>query len=260
MAVGPPEASHAGRSCMTLVPSVPHGESGSLGAGECRPARGRGGAEAAQLAVSAALHLALLAAAVLAGARSFPEPADPPALETEIISSDAFSALRAAPFPPVTSPSAEASRPSGPAYAPAPSRAPAAKPAEPPDMVRPARMLSEQALGNPRSRGLRRELERLGDEDRLAQLCDLEAMEQIHAWRADFQPDRLVDYASDDTKMEGAVFTARGGAFRSQRQWYEVSYRCELDPSLRKVVGFAFHVGAAIPREEWASYNLPTLH
>lgn len=121
-------------------------------------------------------------------------------------------------------------------------------------------MLSDLALGQPHNRGLRRELGRLVDEDRIAQLCDLEAMEQIHAWKADFQPDRLVDYALSDTRMEGRTLTAHGGAFRSQRKWYEVSYRCELDPGLRKVVGFAFRVGAAIPREEWTADNLPSLH
>jgi hypothetical protein len=241
------------------LPSVVHG---LLEAEERRSPPARSAAEAARLAASALLHLGVLAALVLAGARGFPEPADPPALETEIISADAFAALRAAPSPAVSpappSPSAEALPRAG--TPPSPSRALAARPAAPPDMVRPSRMLSEQALDNARSRGLRRALARLGDQDRLAQLCDLEAMEQIHAWRADFQPDRLVDYASSDTSLEGVVFTARGGAFRSQRGWYEVSFRCELDPSLQKVVGFAFHVGAAIPREEWASYNLPTRH
>lgn len=245
------------------LPSVVHG---LLEAEDRRSPPARSAAEAARLAASALLHLGVLAALVLVGARSFPEPADPPALETEIISSRDFAALRAAPSPAVSpaapspspSPSAEALPRAG--TPPSPSRARAARPADPPDMVRPSRMLSEQALDNARSRGLRRELARLGEEDRLAQLCDLEAMEQIHAWRADFQPDRLVDYASSDTSLEGAVFTASGGAFRSQRRWYEVSFRCELDPSLQKVVGFAFHVGAAIPREEWASYNLPTRH
>ena len=241
------------------LPSVVHG---LLEAEDRRSPPASSAAEAARLAASALLHLGVLAALVLVGARSFPEPADPPALETEIISSRDFAALRAAPSPAVVpappSPSAEALPRAGTPSS--PSRARAAKPAEPPDMVRPSRMLSEQALDNARSRDLRGALARLGEEDRLAQLCDLEAMEQIHAWRADFQPDRLVDYASSDTSLEGVVFTASGGAFRSQRQWYEVSYRCELDPSLQKVVGFAFHVGAAIPREEWASYNLPTRH
>ncbi|WP_425107146.1 DUF930 domain-containing protein [Ancylobacter sp.] len=256
---------------MIAVSSLPDAVHGLLEAEERRPPPARSAAEAARLAASALLHLGVLAALVLVGARGFPEPADAPALETEIISSRDFAALRAVPAPVVSpapvpsSPAAEALPRVGAAPPPVPSpavpsRVPSAKSTTHPEMIRPARMLSEQALDSPRSRGLRRELARLGEEDRLAQLCDLEAMEQIHVWRPEFQPDRLVDYASGDTSLEGAVFTAKGGAFRSQRHWYEVSYRCELDPPLRKVVGFAFHVGAAIPREDWASYNLPAVH
>lgn len=256
---------------MIAVSSLPDAVHGLLEAEERRPPPARSAAEAARLAASALLHLGVLAALVLVGARSLPEPADAPALETEIISSRDFAALRAVPAPAVSpapvpsSPAAEALPGAGAASPPAalPLTAPSLVPAKStthPEMIRPARMLSEQALDSPRSRGLRRELARLAEEDRLAQLCDLEAMEQIHAWRPEFQPDRLVDYASGDASLEGAVFTAKGGAFRSQRHWYEVSYRCELDPPRRKVVGFAFHVGAAIPREDWASYNLPAVH
>ncbi|WP_421700405.1 DUF930 domain-containing protein [Ancylobacter sp.] len=249
---------------MIAVSSLPGAVHGLLEADERRPPPARSVAEAARLTASALLHLGVLAALVLVGTRGFPEPADAPALETEIISYRDFAALRGVPAPAVSpapvpsSPSAEALPRAGAALPPTAHAAPA-KPAAP-EMIRPARILSEQALDSPRSRGLRRELARLGEEDRLAQLCDLEAMEQIHTWRPEFQPDRLVDYASGDTSLEGAVFTARGGAFRSQRRWYEVSYRCELDPPLRKVVGFAFHVGSAIPREDWASYNLPAVH
>lgn len=249
---------------MTLVPSAPSVEPGTLDAVERRRNTARAGAEAMRLAASLVLHLALFAAALLAGVRTFREPADAPALETEIISSRDFAALRAATqrLPPPPPSSADATLPSGAASAPASAASPglAAKPAGPPDMVRPSQMLSEQALGHPRSRGLRRELGRLVEEDRIAQLCNLEAMEQIHAWRGDFQPDRLVDYARSDTRMDGRTLIAHGGAFRSARNWYEVSYQCELDPELSKVVGFAFHVGAAIPREEWAADNLPALH
>ncbi len=245
---------------MIAVSSLPGAVHGLLEAEERQPPPARSAAEAARLIASALLHLGVLAALVLVGARDFPEPADAPALETEIISSQEFAALRAAPAPVSSLPSAETLPRGGEAVPSAPSRVLPAKPAAAPEMVRPSRMLSEQALDAPRSRNLRRELARLGEEDRLAQLCDLEAMEQIHAWRPEFQPDRLVDYASGDTALEGAVFTARGGAFRSRRQWYEVAYRCELDAPRRKVVGFAFHVGGAIPREDWVAYNLPTLH
>lgn len=210
---------------------------------------------------SLALHVALVTAAALLAMSSPLSPTTENAVETEVISARDFDARFR---PPPSSPSA-AAVPSGEAAAPAaaqpsPVRPEPVAPLGPPDMVHPSQMLSEQALANPRSRGLRRELGRLVEEDRVAQLCNLEAMEQIHAWRQDFQPDRLVDYARSDTRMEGHTLIAQGGAFRSARNWYEVSYQCELDAGLGKVVGFAFRVGSAIPREEWVADNLPALH
>ncbi|MBS7536290.1 DUF930 domain-containing protein [Ancylobacter sonchi] len=127
-------------------------------------------------------------------------------------------------------------------------------------MIRPTRMLSEQALADPRSRATRRALATLAEEERIAQLCDLEAMEQIHVWQPGYQPDRLVDYARADTRMRGNSLIAGGGAFRSHLKWYEVSFSCDLDAGLRRVVGFAFKVGAPIPRQDWTSLNLPAVH
>jgi hypothetical protein len=217
----------------------------------------------AEFIASLALHAALVAAVVLLAISSPLPPLTENAVETEVISAGDFDARYRPPPSAPSSPSAAV--PSGEAAAPAaaqppPVRPEPAAPAAPPDMVRPSQMLSEQALGRPGSRGLRRELGRLVEEDRVAQLCNLEAMEQIHAWRRDFQPDRLVDYARSDTRMQDHTLIAQGGAFRSARNWYEVSYRCELDAGLSKVVGFAFRVGAAIPREEWMADNLPALH
>lgn len=121
-------------------------------------------------------------------------------------------------------------------------------------------MLSERALQAPHNRALRRELTSVADDEQVAQLCDLEAMEQIHVWKPSLQPDRLVDYALSDPRMDGSAFAAKGGAFRSGHQWYEVSYHCELDASRNKVVDFSFRVGDPIPRAEWTALNLPTLH
>lgn len=213
----------------------------------------------AEFMASLAFHAGLVAAVVLLALSSPLPPVTENAVETEVISARDFDARYRPPPPSAPAPSAAASsgEPAAPAAAqPPPATPEAVAPAGPPDMVRPSQMLSEQALGRPGSRGLRRELGRLVEEDRVAQLCNLEAMEQIHAWRRDFQPDRLVDYARSDTRMQDHTLIAQGGAFRSARNWYEVSYRCELDADLGKVVGFAFRVGSAIPREEWAADNL----
>lgn len=225
-----------------------------------RPARP---ATPAEFIASLALHAALVLAVALFAMSSPLSPMPENAVETEVISARDFDARFAPPPPPppaAVAPSDEATAPVAAEPSPVrqePAAPPPAVPLEPPDMVRPSQMLSEQALRKPGSRGLRQQLGRLVEEDRVAQLCNLEAMEQIHVWRRDLQPDRLVDYARSDTRMQDHTFIAQGGAFRSARNWYEVSYRCELDAGLAKVVGFAFRVGAAIPREDWAADNLP---
>lgn len=226
-----------------------------------RPVRRRNLAGSAGRAASLALHAVVMAPAFLLVAPVLP-PTEAPSMQAEVISAGDFEALRgiasAQPTAPAAEPVPPAPSPSTPPAAAAP--AGAASPPSAPDMIHPTRMLSETALADPRSRSARRALLTLADEERIAQLCDLEAMEQIHAWRSSFQPDRLVDYALSDTRMDGNTLVAHGGAFRSGRQWYEVSFRCELDPAQRKITGFAFRVGEAIPREEWVSYNLPALH
>ncbi len=222
--------------------------------------------DAVRLGAAAALHLLVLGAVLVITAAPPLNPAEEAALETEVIDARAFdAAYPPAPAPQASAPAPAASAPPAPALpgaaapsAGAPVAAPAAAP--PDETVRPTRMLSAQALASPKSRALRRELATLADEERIAQLCDLEAMEQIHAWRASFQPDRLVDYARAEPRLEGARFVAEGGAFRSRRGWYEVAFHCELDAGRQVVVGFAFRVGAAIPPDQWAGDNLAAVH
>ncbi|MDQ0509476.1 DUF930 domain-containing protein [Ancylobacter amanitiformis] len=258
---------------MILAVSAPEVDLPALDARPARRERLSPPADAGRLAGSVGVHLALFAAILFVAVPARLPPIEENAVETEVIDARAFDALRGVtPAPsgaarsetplPAPDTASEALPSARPTSMPPPVAAVPGTAARPviPDMIQPSRMLSDLALGQPHNRGLRRELGRLVDEDRIAQLCDLEAMEQIHAWQADFQPDRLVDYALSDTRMEGTTLIAHGGAFRNQRKWYEVSYRCELDAGLRKVVGFAFRVGAAIPREEWATDNLPSLH
>ncbi|WP_369807014.1 DUF930 domain-containing protein [Ancylobacter radicis] len=217
------------------------------------PPRWPGGLD---IGASLVFHLALLALALLAAIRPLSAP-EAPAIETEVISAAEFAAAtgRATLSDPAPSVVAPAPAPALPGAAAKPARA-----APPPDMIRAERMLSDAALHEPRNRPLRRQLTTLADDEYVAQLCDFEAMEQIHRWRASLQPDRLVDYALSDPRWEDGAFVAQGGAFRSGRAWYEVAYRCELDAARRAVAGFAFRVGPPIPRSEWSALNLPAVH
>lgn len=130
----------------------------------------------------------------------------------------------------------------------------------PPAMIRPTEMLSAKTLADPRSRQARADLATFASGERMVQLCNLEAMDQIRKWRADFQPERVVPYAMAEEKIAATSITANGAAFRSRRNWYALKFTCELAQDGESVTGFAFLVGDPVPREKWGELGLPTVH
>ncbi|AHK44719.1 MULTISPECIES: DUF930 domain-containing protein [Ensifer] len=126
-----------------------------------------------------------------------------------------------------------------------------------PGMVHAQNLYSAGILASPRSRQARKGLAQLAPEERVVQLCNLEAMEQVHRWKADLDPDYLVAYALSGVKFSGETLKTNGGAFRSKRQWWRIAYSCSVTPDRTTVVGFDFKVGDAIPREQWQDLGLP---
>jgi len=127
-------------------------------------------------------------------------------------------------------------------------------------MIRPTEMLSAKTLADPRSRQVRADLATFASEDRMSQLCNIEAMDQIHKWKPDFQPDRVVAYATAGEKFKGTTIIADGATFRSRRNWYALKFNCELAADGESVVGFEFLVGDPVPRERWDELGLPAVH
>lgn len=121
-------------------------------------------------------------------------------------------------------------------------------------------MLSERTLADPRSSQARRELATFADSERMVQLCNLEAMDQVEAWRSEFHPDRLVAYARSEINMSGEMIVADGAAFRSGRNWYDIRFKCLVAPDHSKVVAFEFQLGEPVPRKDWEKLNLPAVH
>jgi hypothetical protein len=216
------------------------------------------------IAASLRLHLALLGALALLPSIEQFQPAPEEGVEVELVTPEQIEPkpeLQAAqPTPPPTNiaqpetPPAESQTPARP-NPPTPPPVPAA-----PVMVRARRLLSDDVLANPRSRGTREALGQLEDTERIEQLCNLEAMGQVHAWKAEFQPDRVVAYAMEGTKLSRTAMRADGAVFRSKQQWYRIKFKCELSPDRRKVAGFEFMVGDPVPRREWAALDLPAVH
>lgn len=221
------------------------------------------------LPIAGVLHAALLAWLASVAIQTFENaPILEQSVEVELQTPAEFEALTrpklppvAAPIPaapalPETSPKPDEPLPSP--TPPAPSPMPA--PVEADRMIHPPRMLSQRVLADPRSRETVALLPKLAPEERVEQLCGLEAMGQIHDWQRDFEPDRVTAYALAGTKLSGRVLTAEGAAFRSKRHWYGLRFACTVSPDLKRVTAFAFHVGEPIPRERWEALGLPAVH
>lgn len=222
------------------------------------------------LPVAAILHAALLAWLTSFAIQSFESaPIVEQSVEVELQTQEEFEALTRPPPPPAIATPAPAppvlpelppksNEPAPSPQPPAPRPPPA--PAEADGMIHPPRMLSQRVLADPRSRETVALLPRLAPEERVEQLCGLEAMGQIHDWQRDFEPDRVTAYALSGTRLSGRVLTAEGAAFRSRRRWYGLRFACTVSADLKRVTAFAFHVGEPIPQERWEALGLPAVH
>lgn len=101
-----------------------------------------------------------------------------------------------------------------------------------------------------------RTLKMLTPTDRMAQLCDYTAMNQIRKDNRQYRPDRAVANAQVDVKISGDTIEAKGGAFRSRGKWYAMSYTCKTNAEHLSVLSFTYKVGGEIPQEKWATYGL----
>ncbi|MBD8890046.1 DUF930 domain-containing protein [Roseibium litorale] len=205
--------------------------------------------------VSGAGHLLLLAAILLLPSQRT-KPAKPPLqkpLQVELV---APAELRSRTHSSGSLPGLRSREPSSRELK--PSEAPSsAAIAGSPQLTKAQSLLAQSILDNPQSRQALESLATLSSIDRQEQLCGLEAMEQLRSSPDHFLPERLVAYALEEPVWTGQVMTAKGAAFRSRSQWYQVIFRCEMSPSGGSIIAFAFKAGAPIPRERWEDLNLP---
>lgn len=88
---------------------------------------------------------------------------------------------------------------------------------------------------------------------RAGQLCATEMQEQLRHASPRYRPEIVQVYRLP----QGNVLEVRSGAFRASAQWYNLSFRCEIDEDATKVVSFAFDVGAPVPQSEWRKRGFP---
>jgi hypothetical protein len=101
-----------------------------------------------------------------------------------------------------------------------------------------------------------RSLKMLAPAERLEQLCDYTAMTRVREQNKDYRPDRAVANAMAEPVAVGDTLEVTGGAFRSHKKWYTLSYRCTATPDHLTIVAFRFNVGEEIPEAKWASFGL----
>ncbi len=123
-------------------------------------------------------------------------------------------------------------------------------------MIHATRLMAASVLADPRSGKAAKAMKTLVVSERIVQLCNIEAMEQIHPWKPTLKPDFLVAYAMAETRQAGNRVEADGAAFRSKQHWYNVSFTCEARQDLAGVAQFAFQVGDEIPKDAWRDHNL----
>lgn len=105
-------------------------------------------------------------------------------------------------------------------------------------------------------RAISRTLKLLEPTERLEQLCDYTAMQYIRKSLRAFRPDRALAGALSEPKIKRDTIEAKGGAFRSRKHWYAMSYACTADPEYLNVLSFRLNVGEEIPESKWAGYGL----
>ncbi|UCI33627.1 DUF930 domain-containing protein [Mesorhizobium sp. B4-1-4] len=214
--------------------------------------------EASPWGISTSVVLHTLFAATLA---LLPLPKRPNRLEEERVSLDILTPeqFEASTRPP-PAPSAPAMPKPRAAAPPPPSNPAKPQPPSAPTMIRPTEMLSGKTLADPRSRQARADLATFASDERMVQLCDIEATDQIRRWRADFQPDRVVPYATAEEKITGTTIAANGAAFRSRKNWYNLKFKCQLAQDGESVIDFEFLVGDPVARDKWDELGLPAVH
>jgi len=123
-------------------------------------------------------------------------------------------------------------------------------------MIHATRLYAAAALAEPGSRQAREVLPTLREDERILQLCNLEAIEQVGRWSADLEPEFVVAYAIADAEIANDRVRADGGAFRSRDHWYRIRFACAVSHDHDAIVDFAFSVGEEIPESQWEIFGL----
>lgn len=123
-------------------------------------------------------------------------------------------------------------------------------------MVHATHLFSTSVLDEPASREVRATLPTLAPYERITQICNIEATEQIRRADKTSNPETVAASAFGETTLVGGVLTALGAAYRSHAKWYAMRFACTVRNDLAGVADFSFELGAPIPKDQWESHDL----
>lgn len=209
------------------------------------------------LTISVTAHATLILALALVVTRNLP-PAKPlvEPIDVAILMPPVQPATEAPPQPPPAALSA-------PALPDATPPSETAGPARPRSdgMVTSRSFYASARLADPRAKATRKKLEGLLPDERLIQLCNIEATEQLSRARDNFNADAdaVVAYAMSDPLLTATTVSAKGAAVHAGTAWYRLRFDCEVSPDFKAVTSFRYALGASIPPDQWEAHALPEL-
>jgi hypothetical protein len=96
-------------------------------------------------------------------------------------------------------------------------------------------------------------MENVPRDQRIANLCANVLNQELQS--ADYAPKWLPTIPL----KQGNVLNPTQTAFSTTTQWYDLSFRCEVDPDATRVLSFNFRVGGLVPPGEWTRRRFPSL-
>lgn len=96
-------------------------------------------------------------------------------------------------------------------------------------------------------------MENVPRDQRVANLCANVLNQELQS--ADYSPKWLPTIPL----KQGNVLNPTQTAFSTTTQWYDLSFRCEVDADATRVLSFNFRVGGLVPPGEWTRRRFPSL-
>lgn len=98
--------------------------------------------------------------------------------------------------------------------------------------------------------------DKLPDEERARQVCIVLGIDKIRKDKRVAKADRVKTSIFSQASFADNTVSTKGGAVRSNQQWYHLAFTCHLDTDLKHAKDFTFEVGNVIPEAEWEDLGL----